>query len=111
MALFCAQVDEERLPAILATRFGLDDLRQLCFYLGILFDDIMGWDDPRTWSERTRQHFRDVGIDCDQLSLAELNAALQESWVERFVAFCHEKQIWPQTVAVSFYLHTEAFRG
>jgi hypothetical protein len=102
-------VDEARLPAVLATRFSLDDLHQLCFYLGILFDDIMWWDNPSSWSEKTRQHFREVGIDYDQLSLAELNAALQERWVERFVAFCQEKGIWPQTVAVSFHLHPEAF--
>ncbi len=102
-------VDEARLPAVLATRFSLDDLHQLCFYLGIHFDDVMGWDDPRTWRERTRQHFRQLGIDYDQLSLAELNAALQKRWVERFVAFCKEKGIWSQTVAVSFHLHPEVF--
>ncbi len=105
------RIDAERLVITLAHQFSLDDLRQVCFYLGIDFEEIPGphgsW--PGELSEADQRWLRNQRPEYASLSAEELDILYKKKWAENLVSQCKAEGIWEQLLAVCYWLHPETF--
>ncbi len=106
-------IDPEQLFRVLTKRFDVDDLRQLCFYLDIDFEEVKGphllWNTTHNLSDASQRWLYDIGIDHSSLCPGELDVLLKEMWTRNFFNFCLAEGIWEQMVTVCFWLCPDAF--
>jgi hypothetical protein len=98
---------------IFANHLNLNELRQLCFYLGIDFEDIPPaglYPGGRHFSEGQQRSLCDLGIDYNALTSEEIMVRLKRLWFINFTSFWERKGgNTAQIVAICRHIRHDAF--
>jgi hypothetical protein len=106
-------MNSQRLVETLATRFSLDDLQQLAFYMGTDFEEVEAlWEmfGRNRKVEPSERWLHSVGIVPGSMTPEELVFLFKETWARNFVEDCKRSNIWNKTLAACLHLHSLAFQ-
>jgi len=105
--------NSQRLVETLATRFSLDDLEQLAFYVGIDFEEVeapRGMLGGNRKVEPSERWLHSMGIVPGSMTPEELAFLFKETWARNFVEDCKRSNIWNEILAACLHLHPLAFQ-
>ena len=104
------EVSLEHLIMVMARYFSPDDLKMMCFYLGVRFDIIRDY--RLDWDRGGRRlYLSELGVDVEGLSDAEVETMLKELWVDDFVSWWRHRDDLAKVAAVCLHLRPDAFSG
>lgn len=80
---------KNQIITLVATHFSLSELHQLCFLLGVDFENIAGYllsDSKTNLTKKDIQHLEAYHIDLNTLSIEEIRVILKEEWMHKLLA-------------------------
>ena len=100
---------EEELNTSIINNFTTDDLQQLCFFLGIDFDDIGAsyWLNKgiNQLSTRELESLQNFGVNTHELTKKQFEIALKRLWVNQFMGHIRNRRSLAQIKAVYHYIY------
>lgn len=102
------RVGSKRLRKILFNEFSTQDLRQLCFYLGVFHEDILWTGEPDTWGEPDWRWYREQRAIPKSYTTQKVVRAFKKERIGVLVGFCKDENIWEQSLSACQQLHPGA---
>lgn len=105
--------DETALSTILATCFTVSELRQLCFFIGVDFENFSGYlltDSQQSLREKDKEILEKHNVDYENVSIDDIRILLKEEWCDGlFFYWQRRRRSLTEMTRVMMYLRPELF--